>query len=118
MPPDVAPTVLDEMVRSPFARLASFLEGIEPGARPIALSLGEPRALMPNFVGRLLEEHLGEFGRYPPIRGVPPLRQAIAGWIGRRYPSLRGEIDPETHVLPLTGSREGLFSAIFPALAR
>jgi aspartate/methionine/tyrosine aminotransferase len=73
---------------------------------------------MPAFVGRLLEQHLREFGRYPPIRGVPALRQAIAGWIGRRYPSLEGEIDPETHVLPLAGSREGLFSAIFPALAR
>ncbi|HKJ61024.1 MAG TPA: aminotransferase class I/II-fold pyridoxal phosphate-dependent enzyme, partial [Hyphomicrobiales bacterium] len=45
-------------------------------------------------------------------------RNAIAQWIGRRYPSLEGRIDPLAHILPLTGSREGLFSAIFPALAR
>jgi len=62
--------------------------------------------------------HLAEFGRYPPIRGIPALRQAIADWMGRRYPLLAGQIDPERHVLPLNGSREGLFSAVFPAIAR
>ena len=46
------------------------------------------------------------------------MREAIADWLGRRYPMLAGRIDAETHVLPLNGSREGLFSAIFPALAR
>ena len=46
------------------------------------------------------------------------MREAIAAWLGRRYPALAGRIDAETQVLPLNGSREGLFSAIFPALAR
>jgi N-succinyldiaminopimelate aminotransferase len=115
---DSAQTRLDALVHSPFARLASLLTGIEPGVAPIDLSLGEPRALIPPFLGPMLEEHLAEFGRYPPIRGVPKLRQAIAEWIGRRYPTLAGKIDAEANVLPLSGSREGLFSAIFPALAR
>ena len=34
--------------------------------------------------------------------------------MGRRYPGLKGQVDPDTQVLPLNGSREGLFSAIFP----
>ena len=106
------------MVRSPFQRLASLLDGLTPGASPIDLSLGEPKSLMPLFLGPVLQEHLPEFGRYPPIRGIPALRQAIAAWIDRRYTILEGRIDPERHVLPLNGSREGLFSAIFPALAR
>jgi len=118
MPPNLAPTRLDEMVRSPFQRLASLLEGITPGAPVIDVSLGEPKALPPPFLGPTLQEHLSEFGRYPPIRGIPAVREAIAAWIGRRYPILEGRIDPERHVLPLNGSREGLFSAIFPALAR
>jgi aspartate/methionine/tyrosine aminotransferase len=118
MPPDLAPTRLDEMVRSPFQRLASLLEGITPGAPVIDVSLGEPKALLPPFLGPTLQEHLSEFGRYPPIRGIPAVREAIAAWIGRRYPILEGRIDPERDVLPLNGSREGLFSAIFPALAR
>lgn len=111
-------TSLDELVASPFARLAALLDGIAPGAPPIDLSLGEPRALIPSFLGPTLERHLNEFGRYPPIRGIPALREAIVSWLGRRYPTLAGRVDAETHVLPLNGSREGLFSAIFPALAR
>jgi N-succinyldiaminopimelate aminotransferase len=118
MPPELAPTRLDDLVRSPFQRLTLLLEGLAPGAAPIDLSLGEPKALLPAFLGPTLQEHLSEFGRYPPIKGIPALRQAIAAWIGRRYPTLEGQVDPERHVLPLNGSREGLFSAIFPALAR
>ncbi|HEY6670745.1 MAG TPA: aminotransferase class I/II-fold pyridoxal phosphate-dependent enzyme [Methyloceanibacter sp.] len=118
MPPEFAPTRLDELVRSPFQRLTLLLEGRAPGAAPIDLSLGEPKAFLPPFLGPTLQEHLSGFGRYPPIRGIPALRQAIAEWIGRRYPTLEEQVDPERHVLPLNGSREGLFSAIFPALAR
>ena len=118
MAPRTELTWLDDLVASPFARLAELLAGIEPGAAPIDLSLGEPRALLPPFLGPVLERHLHMFGRYPPIRGIPELRKAIAAWLGRRYPSLAGRIDPDTQVLPLNGSREGLFSAIFPALAR
>jgi len=113
-----APNSLDELVRSPFARLARLLEGIAPGLSPIDLSLGEPKALIPPFLGPTLQEHLSEFGRYPPIKGIPLLRQAIAAWMERRYPLLKGQIDADAQVLPLNGSREGLFSAIFPALAR
>jgi aspartate/methionine/tyrosine aminotransferase len=118
MPPRIAPTRLDDLVRSPFARLALLLDGIAPGAPPLDLSLGEPKALIPSFLGPTLQEHLHELGRYPPIRGIAPLREAIVGWMGRRYPRLKGQIDPDTQVLPLNGSREGLFSAIFPAMAR
>jgi aspartate/methionine/tyrosine aminotransferase len=118
MPPRAAPTQLDDLVRSPFARLTLLLEGIAPGAAPIDLSLGEPKALIPPFLGPTLQDHVGEFGRYPPIKGIPALRQAIADWMGRRYPGLEGLIDADRHVLPLNGSREGLFSAIFPAMAR
>jgi aspartate/methionine/tyrosine aminotransferase len=117
MPPRAA-FRLDDLVRSPFVRLTHLLEGIAPGASPLDLSLGEPKALVPSFLGPTLQEHLSEFGRYPPIRGIAPLREAIVGWLGRRYPGLKGQIDPDTQVLPLNGSREGLFSAIFPAMAR
>ncbi|HET7210373.1 MAG TPA: aspartate aminotransferase, partial [Methyloceanibacter sp.] len=90
MSPRDMPTSLDEMVRSPFARLTALLEGTAPGSSPIDLSLGEPKAHVPSFLGPTLEEHLGEFGRYPPIKGIPTLRNAIAEWLGRRYPALKG----------------------------
>ena len=109
---------LDTLIRSPFARLNALLADTPPGADPILFSLGEPHTSLPPFVQPVLEEHLAAFGKYPPIRGVLPLRQAICEWLERRYPVLDGVVDPETHILPLNGSREGLFSAIFPALAR
>ncbi|HKQ55104.1 MAG TPA: aminotransferase class I/II-fold pyridoxal phosphate-dependent enzyme [Methyloceanibacter sp.] len=118
MSPRDTPKSLDDLVRSPFARLALLLERIAPGAPPIDLSLGEPKALIPSFLGPTLQDHLAEFGRYPPVKGIPALRSAIAAWLSRRYPVLEGAIDPESQVLPLNGSREGLFSAIFPAKAR
>ena len=111
-------TDLDALVASPFARLVQLLADHEPGAPPIDLSLGEPRAALPGFVAPILAEHVAAFGRYPPIKGLPALREAIAVWLGRRYPDLAGAIVPETQILPLNGSREGLFSAIFPAMAR
>lgn len=109
---------LDAIIRSPFLRLNALLEDIEPGAPAIHFHLGEPKASLPSFLAPVLNEHLVEFGRYPPIKGTPGLREAISAWMGRRYPALRGVIDPEHHVLPLNGSREGLFSAVFPAKDR
>lgn len=109
---------LPHLIHSPFARLRELLGDIEPGQPPIDMSIGEPRHGMPEFLPSLLYEHAAGFAKYPPIRGTDALLGAIAAWIERRYPGLRGVIAPEKHILPLSGSREGLFSAIFPALAR
>ena len=74
-------TSLDDLVASPFARLTALLDGIAPGAPPIDLSLGEPRALIPSFLGPTLERHLSEFGRYPPIRASRRCdRPSPPGW--------------------------------------
>ena len=100
---------------SPFRRLAALLDGLEPGQAPIDLSIGEPRHPMPAFVADEIAKRSAEFAKYPPILGVPELRQANGRWIAQRYPSLSGQIDWQRHILPLCGSREGLFSAIFCA---
>ncbi len=115
---DAQAATLDSVIRSPFARLNALLEGAAPGSTPINFSLGEPQMPLPPFVQPAIERHLAEFGRYPPIRGTEPLREAIVSWLERRYPALAGTLDPGSHALPLNGSREGLFSAIFPARAR
>lgn len=105
-------------IESPFVRLARTLEGIEPAETPIDLTIGEPRHAMPDFVAERLGEAVPTFSKYPPIRGTDDLRAAIAAWIAGRYPGTGGQVDPDRHILPLNGSREGLFSAIFPALER
>jgi len=102
----------DALPISPFTRLNKLLEGVAPGASPIHMHLGEPQHAVPAFVGEILAKHTAEFGRYPPIIGPDHLRKAIAAWLNRRY-DLNAAIDPERHILPLVGTREGLFSAAF-----
>jgi N-succinyldiaminopimelate aminotransferase len=109
---------LQRLIQSPFARMRDLLEGTEPGQSPIDMTIGEPRHGVPGFLAAALAERIPDYGKYPPIAGTPELVGAIGGWIGRRYPSLAGVIEPARHILPLSGSREGLFSAIFPAMAR
>jgi N-succinyldiaminopimelate aminotransferase len=116
--PALPATSLEELIASPFVRVRRLIEGIEPGLDPIDMTIGEPRHPMPPMLQGALNEAFAGYAKYPPIQGTEELRAAIARWIGRRYPSLEGQIDASAHILPLMGSREGLFSAIFPALAR
>jgi N-succinyldiaminopimelate aminotransferase len=106
------------LVRSPFERLRDLLGHETAGQPAIDMSIGEPRHPEPPMLADILGANLGAYAKYPPIRGTDELRGAIADWVGRRYPPLAGALDPGRHVLPLVGSREGLFSAIFPAMAR
>lgn len=91
-----------------FTRLRALLDGHAPGGTPLSMSIGEPMHPFPHWVGPLIAERQAEFGRYPPNEGTPELRAAIADWAMRRYGVA---VDPETRILPLNGSREGLFSA-------
>jgi len=103
--PHTAPAVES---RSPFVRLTDLISGIEPGKSPINVSVGEPQHAIPSFVGSVLETHLNDFGRYPANKGIEPFRKAVAAWLGRRY-KLPRAVDPESEVLVLNGTREGLF---------
>jgi len=97
-----------ENSRSPFVRLTDLIAGIEPGKPVINLSVGEPQHAIPDFVGPVLANHLAEFGRYPANKGTEPFRKTVAQWLGRRY-ALARPVDPESEVLVLNGTREGLF---------
>jgi N-succinyldiaminopimelate aminotransferase len=104
-----------EQGRSPFVRLRELLGNSEPGIKPeISLAVGEPQHAVPAFVGPILAEHLGEFGRYPGNKGLEAYCEAVAGWLGRRF-KLPRPIDPDAEVLVLNGSREGLFLAALSA---
>ena len=90
-----------------FPRLRKLLDSHAPGGDPIAMTIGEPRHAMPDFVGPILAANLGGFGVYPPNDGAPELLAAIAGWIARRY----GVTVAEDRLMVLNGTREGLFNA-------
>ena len=94
---------------SSFALLATLLEKDQPGAPVINLSVGDPRGSVPSFVIEALNSHAHEFGEYPAIHGTADWREAAASWLERRF--ALPAVDPEKHVLPLNGTREGLFLA-------
>lgn len=79
----------------------------ESGADVIDLGIGDPD--LPTFpeIVRALGESAGDPAthRYPSQRGHLPLRRAIARWFKARYSV---ELDPETEVLVLIGTKEGL----------
>ena len=100
--------------RSPFARLTELLTPYQPGKPLIALSLGEPQHPLPGFVGPVLAGHIADFGRYPIAKGIEPFRRAAANWLGTRF-SLPRAVDPDSEILVLNGSREGLFFAAITA---
>src|SRR5215831_13045951 len=101
--------------RYPFARTAELLAPYQPGKPLITLSLGEPQHPLPDFVGPVLAKHIADFGRYPLAKGIEPFRQAAATWLGHRF-RLPRPIDPESELLVLNGSREGLFFAALTAV--
>ncbi len=92
-----------------FPRLRALLDGHPPGGTPVAMSIGEPQHAIPDFVPEIIARHAAEFSKYPPNEGTPGLRMAIANWLERRF-NIPAP-DPETRVLPLNGTREGLFNA-------
>src|SRR5256714_10608025 len=103
-----------ENERSPFARLTELLAPYQPGKPLITLSLGEPQHPVPAFVGPVLAKHIADFGRYPLARGIEPFRRAAANWLSLRF-RLPRPVDPESEILVLNGSREGLFFAAITA---
>ncbi len=94
----------------PFEKLRALFAGVtpNPALKQISLSIGEPKHPTPALVKDTLVANLNALASYPPTAGSDALRQAIAGWIERRYaiPS----IDWARHVLPVNGSREALFA--------
>jgi N-succinyldiaminopimelate aminotransferase len=100
--------------RSPFVRLRELLGDAQPGKPAISLAVGEPQHPVPGFVGPVLAAHIDEFGRYPMNKGIEPFCRAAADWLGRRF-ALPRPLDPDTEVLVLNGTREGLFLAAMAA---
>ena len=90
-----------------FPRLRRLLDAHAPGGSAIAMTIGEPRHPMPDFVAAILAANLSGFGTYPPNDGTPELLSAISRWIARRY----GATVAENRLMALNGTREGLFNA-------
>jgi N-succinyldiaminopimelate aminotransferase len=94
----------------PFEKLAALKAGFTPPAslKPILLSIGEPKHETPTFVVEALAKALKQLSVYPTTKGIPELRSAIAQWAMQRF-HLQ-QLDSETEILPVNGTREALFA--------
>jgi N-succinyldiaminopimelate aminotransferase len=101
---------LERLQTYPFEKLNALLAGAKPkaGLREIPLYIGEPKHDTPEFIKRALIDNLSGLAAYPATLGTPALREAIAGWLERRYGL--DPVDPAKQVIPVTGTREALFA--------
>ena len=105
MNPDLA-----QLQPYPFQRLRALFHGVTPATdfTPINLSIGEPKHATPPLIREALIQHLAGLASYPATQGMDDLRMAIAHWLEWRY--RLPHINPQTQVLPVSGSREALFA--------
>src|SRR6266513_3041402 len=92
----------------PFTRLEEERRAlVEAGVEVIDFGKGDPNEPTDPMIRRALVEALPERAPYPLAQGLPELREAAAGWLGRRF-GVR--IDPEAEIVPTYGSKEAIFS--------
>jgi len=109
----------------PFERLFALLRDHTPapgqahasGLSLIPLYIGEPRHAPPELVLEALRANLHQLGSYPLTRGLPVLREAVCAHLRSRALPPSAHIDPESMVLPVTGTREALFAFVQAATA-
>ncbi len=85
------------------AKAAALAKGVDV----VDLGIGDPDRPTPASLVEVMAAAVADpaFHRYPAQRGTPRLRQAIAAWLKRRHHTV---VDPNTQVLVLIGSKEGL----------
>ena len=101
--------LLSKLHPYPFERWRALTRDIKPNPAytPISLGIGEPKHPTPELIKQAVIDNLKGLASYPATAGEPALRQALVGWVERRYGV---SLDPLSQVLPVSGSREGLFA--------
>ena len=100
----------------PFVRWAQHVEAAcRKGMDVVRLDVGNPDMPPPDDVIAALSQsaHQPEHHGYSSYRGLPALREAIAGYYQRRFGV---GLDPDTQVVPLIGSKEGIVNMALACL--
>jgi len=77
------------------------------GVDVISFGVGDPDSPTPAHIVDAIRDAAADPAthQYPSYFGMPTYRRAIAGWYARRFGVT---LDPDTEVLPLIGSKEGI----------
>jgi N-succinyldiaminopimelate aminotransferase len=103
---------LEKLHPYPFEKLAALKQGKTPPAslKHIALSMGEPKHATPDLIKDALVANLNKLSNYPSTRGERALRETIASWLCNRFTIDKTNLDADTQILPVNGTREALFA--------
>ena len=100
--------VLRSQATYPFVRLnQAAADRRARGLEVIDFGMGDPREPTDPRILQALRDGVRERMGYPSAPGLPELREAICGWVGRRFGVA---LDPDTGVVPTLGSKEAIFS--------
>ncbi|CAN5783973.1 succinyldiaminopimelate transaminase [soil metagenome] len=99
--------LLERLGGYPLAAFQDLAAQLAADGRPLHdFSIGDPVEPTPAFVRQALVDAVPEVSQYPTAAGLRGLREAVAGWVARRFGI---EVDPDLHVLPTAGSKEAIF---------
>jgi N-succinyldiaminopimelate aminotransferase len=103
---------LEELQSYPFEKLKELNAEVvaNPNLKPILLSVGEPKHPAPEFVKEVLCNAIDGLANYPSTKGLVELRETIAQWATTRFNLSKSALNAEANVLPVAGTREGLFA--------
>jgi LL-diaminopimelate aminotransferase len=108
-PPLLLNPVLAHQGAYPLLRLDERRRALEEaGAELFDFGTGDPREPTDEKIRQALIDGVPESSRYPSTAGKRELREAFCGWMERRHGVT---LDPESEVLPATGSKEAIFHA-------
>jgi acetylornithine aminotransferase len=101
--------VLDRLGSYTIADLQEKARAMAAAGMPVIdFSIGDPREPTPPFIPAALKAAVPEVSQYPTVSGLGELRRAVASYAGRRFGVM---VDPDTQVLPTSGSKEAVFTS-------
>jgi succinyldiaminopimelate transaminase len=99
--------VLARLPTYPTVALDRVRDALLAQGRPVYdFGTGDPTEPTPDFIRDRLRASIPDNCRYPTVAGGREVRAAFAGWASRRFGVT---LDPDTQVLPTSGSKEAVF---------
>ncbi len=102
---------LNSLTDYPFQYLSELLQGVESESNDlIGLHIGEPKGNPPEEALDIIKNGAKSYSKYPTSNGEDSLRESYCNWLVKRF-SIK-DVHPKKNVLPVSGTREGIFSFI------
>ncbi len=112
----ISPTI-ESLKDYPFERLRQLLAPIDPKPVNFTLgdmvdvSIGEPRHTPPELINIAIQKASHLWGKYPPVEGTDEFQESIKTYLDRHFGFDENIIKLKNMILPVSGTREGLFLA-------